>query len=283
MSRNSKRTTVAPPSPQLKPVTKPKTSNPFGIDLVAATEVVRLPSAGRFYEEGSTLYETSEVEIKHMTAREEDILANSQYIEDGSIFDRLLSSVLVNKQIDPSHLLPADRTAIMYAARVTGYGQEYTLNMPCAACGKVTEFTFDVSKQEILEETPAGVTLSEGTGTFTFSLPKTGLEVEVRLLTTQDETFIEKQNQKAESLGLPVNKTVNLFRRAVVSVNGISDQGPLNQLFENLPAIDSRKMRSVINNISPRISTKQMVACGSCGEETESEVPFSLGFFWPDV
>ncbi len=283
MSRNSKRTTVAPPSPQLTPVTKPKTSNPFGIDLVAATEVVKLPSAGRFYGEDSTLHGVSEVEIKHMTAREEDILANPQFIENGTIFDKLLRSVLVDKGIDPSHFLPADRTAIMYAARITGYGTEYILQMPCPACGANAKFAFDVSKQEIVNDTPDGVVLNEATGTFTFSLPKTNLEVEVRLLTTEDEGFISDQNEKAESLGIPFSKTVNLFNRAVVSVNGISDRAALNQLFENLPAIDSRKMRKVINNISPYVSTKQHVACGSCGEETESEVPFSLGFFWPDV
>ena len=283
MSRNSKRTTVAPPTPQLKPVVKPKISNPFGIDLVAATEVVKLPSGGRFYEEGSTLYGVEEVEIKHMTAREEDILANPQFIENGTIFDKLLKSILVDKTIKPEHFLPADRTAIMYAARITGYGPEYVLNMTCNACGKNADFTFDISKQEILNDTPPGVELNEATGTFLFELPKTGLSVEVRLLTTEDESFISKQNEKAQELGLPVNKTVNLFQRAVVSVNGISDQAALSQLFENLPAIDSRKIRTVINNISPRLSTKQTIACGSCGTESESEVPFTLGFFWPDV
>lgn len=283
MSRNSKRTTIAPPSPQLKPVTQTSIPNPFGIDLVAATEVVKLPSGGRFYEEGSTLHGVSEVEIKHMTAREEDILANPKFIENGSIFDKLLESILVDKQINPAHFLPADRTAVMYAARITGYGNEYVLNMPCQACGKQTNFKFDISKQEIVDDTPDGVTINDTSGTFIFSLPKTGLTVEVRLLTTEDEDFIAKQSEKAESLGIPVNKTVNLFSRAVVSVNGISDQGALTQLFENLPAIDSRKLRSVINNISPRLSTKQTIACDLCGTESESEVPFTLGFFWPDV
>lgn len=283
MSRNSKRTTVAQPTPQLAPVPKPKISNPFGIDLVAATEVVELPSGGRFYEQGSSLHGVSQVEIKHMTAREEDILANPQFVQDGSIFDRLLKSILVDTSINPSHFLPADRTAIMYAARITGYGSEYVITMPCTACGKETDFTFDISKQEIKSELPDGVTINEATNLFEFNLPKTGLSVEVRLLTTEDENFLTDQNAKAEKLGIPNSKTVNMFKRAVVAVNGISDQAALNQLFENLPAIDSRKMRAIINNVSPRMSTMQTVACGSCGTESESEVPFTLGFFWPDV
>ena len=105
----------------------------------------------------------------------------------------------------------------------------------------------------------------------------------MRLLTTEDENFLTDQNDKAEKLGIPNSKTVNMFKRAVVSVNGISDQTSLNQLFENMPAIDSRKLRTVINNISPYLSTNQTIACGSCGKESESEVPFGAGFFWPDV
>lgn len=283
MSRNSNRTTVATPPPQLKPVKKPRNTNPFGIDLVAATEVVELPSGGRFYEEGSSLHGMSSVEIRHMTAREEDILANSNFIQDGSVFERLLDSILVDNSINPSHFLPADRTAIMYAARITGYGPEYVVTKFCPACKKETQFTFDVSKQQIKEEIPKDVTLNEETNLFEFELPKTGLSVSVRLLTTEDESYLAEQNEKAEKLGIPNSKTVNMFKLAVASVNGVTDQAALNQLFENLPALDSRKIRAVINNISPYLSTMQTVACGSCGEETESEVPFSLGFFWPDV
>jgi hypothetical protein len=271
------------PQPQLKPVNKNNISNPFGIDLVAATETVKLPSEGRFYEEGSTLHGVGEVEIRHMTAREEDILANPKFIEDGTIFDKLLRSILVDKTIDPSHFLPTDRTALMYAARITGYGPEYVLNMPCEACGQSANFSFDISKYEVVDQIPDDVEMKEDTSTFVFTLPKTQLQVEIRLLTTEDQDFIGKQNEKAEKIGISVNKTANLFRRSVVSVNGVTDQASLNQLFENLPAIDARKIRTVINNIAPRLSTKQPVACGSCGTESEREVPFTLGFFWPDV
>ena len=283
MSRNSNRTTIVQPVPQPTPAAPPKTASPFGIDLVAATEVVALPSGGRFYEQGSSLFGKGEVEIKHMTAREEDILANPKFVEDGSVFDRLLSSILVDKTIKPEHFLPADRTAIMYAARVTGYGSEYVITMPCGACGKNADFTFDILKQENVMDLPEGVDLNEDTGLFSFELPKTGLNASVRLLTTEDETFLSNQNEKAEKLGIPNNKTTNLFQRSVVSVNGVTDQVALKQLFENLPALDSRKLRTVINNVSPRVSTKQTVACGLCGTESESEVPFTLGFFWPDV
>ena len=114
-------------------------------------------------------------------------------------------------------------------------------------------------------------------------LPKTKMQVCVRILTSEDDNYLIKQNEKAESLGIQNNKTINMFRRSIISVNGVTDQVQLNKLFEVLPAMDSRKIRMVINNLSPTITTRQNVACGSCGVESEREVPFSLGFFWPDL
>jgi len=287
MSRNSNRTSVnhkipQTPNPTLAPPPQQNT-NPFNIDLVAATEVVKLPSEGRFYHEGSSLHGVSQVEIRHMTAREEDLLSNQQFLLDGSIFTRLLESIIVDRSINPKDLISGDRNALLLAARITGYGNTYVTKAKCGHCGKVAEFSYNLEVSENSHELPEGVELDEASGLFRFELPKTKMEVMARILSAADEDYLRKQSEKAESLNLPNNKTINFFRLAVVSVNGVSDQAQLNQLFEVLPAIDSRKMKKVCNNLSPDISTKQMVACGSCGEETESEVPFDLGFFWPDV
>ncbi len=287
MSRNSRRTkTITPvqtPDPTTVQPPRQNMNNPFGIDLVAATEVVNLPSKGRFYPPESGLQGKETLEIKHLTAREEDILSNEQFIVDGSVFDRLLKSIIVDTGVDPSHLTVGDRDALLYAARITGYGSDYTMTMQCPACGKKTEFVFDLSKQQVEHDLPNGVVFDEANSCFTFQTPKTDLQVSVRVLTGKDLEYLEQQNDRAEKLGVENNKTVNLFRMAILSVNGVTDPAQLTQLYQVLPAIDSRKIRTVINNIAPTLSTKQSVACGSCGEETESEVPFSLGFFWPDL
>lgn len=287
MSRNSRRTNVNPPTPQPPQPTaappKQMQNNPFGIDLVAATEIVKLPSEGKFYGPESSLHGVSEIEIRHMTAREEDILSNQQFIFDGSVFDRVLKSIVVDKSINLSDLIAGDRNALLYAARITGYGNEYAIMQDCDACGKNAKFVFDLSKQEVVHDLPEGVTLDDTTGLFYFELPKTKMQTCVRILTSEDDNYLAKQNEKAESLGIQNNKTINMFRRSIISVNGVTDQAQLNKLFEVLPAMDSRKIRMVINNLSPSITTRQNVACGSCGVESEREVPFSLGFFWPDL
>lgn len=180
-------------------------------------------------------------------------------------------------------MIDTDKEALLIASRITGYGPEYSMRMPCQACKKIAEFVFDLEKREIESTVPDDVTFEEDTGLFSFVLPKTELDAKVRILTGDDLQYLSKQKRKAEDLGLKHNSSISLFQMAVAEVKGISDPELLNSLFEALPALDSRKLRSVINSVTPRVSTKQSVACGSCGEETESEVPFTLGFFWPDL
>ena len=58
------------------------------------TEIVELPSKGLLYPEGHPLA-SGEIEIKYMTAKEEDILTNANYIQNGNVLDKLLESVIV--------------------------------------------------------------------------------------------------------------------------------------------------------------------------------------------
>jgi len=294
MSRNSRRKSAPADVPQPTPHATPPGNlmqNPlhqqmqsaFGIDLVTATEVVELPSKGKFYDPSSTLYGRESIEIKQMTAREEDILSNQQFMLDGTIFDRLLSNIIVDKSIRVEELMSGDRNALLFAARISGYGADYVMKLPCPKCTKVSEFVFDLEKVSSVHDIPEGVDFLESEGLFQFVLPMSELSVKVRVLTGADEEYLAQQKENAEKLGLDNNHTINMLRRAVVEVKGISDPAVLNQLFEVLPAIDSRKIRSVVNSVIPGIDTKQSVACGSCEKESVMEVPVTMGFFWPDV
>jgi hypothetical protein len=157
------------------------------------------------------------------------------------------------------------------------------MKLPCPKCTKVSEFVFDLEKVSSVHDIPEGVDFLESEGLFQFVLPMSELSVKVRVLTGADEEYLAQQKENAEKLGLDNNHTINMLRRAVVEVKGISDPAVLNQLFEVLPAIDSRKIRSVVNSVIPGIDTKQSVACGSCEKESVMEVPVTMGFFWPDV
>ena len=87
------------------------------------TEVVDLPSKGLLYPEDHPLA-SGQVEIKYMTAKEEDILTNQNYLAKGIVVDKLLQSMVVTK-FSYNDLLLGDKNAILVAARVLGYGKDY--------------------------------------------------------------------------------------------------------------------------------------------------------------
>ena len=98
------------------------------------TETIELPSKGLLYPADSELSKGT-IEIKYMTAKEEDILTNQSYIKDGVVLDKLMKSLIVS-EINYNDLLLVDKDAIMVAARILGYGKDY-------------EFTYDYEKVTI--------------------------------------------------------------------------------------------------------------------------------------
>ncbi len=81
------------------------------------TETVDLPSKGLLYPEDSPLAKGT-IEMKYMTAKEEDILTNQNYISDGTVIDKLLQSLIVTEGVNFNELLVGDKNAIMVAARI---------------------------------------------------------------------------------------------------------------------------------------------------------------------
>ena len=110
-------------------------------DYKFPTEMVELPSKGYFYVEGHPLSE-GKVEVKYMTAREEDILTSQNLIQQGTVIDKLLESLIVDKSIKIDDMLIGDKNAIMVAARILGYGKDYDITYDDE------EHTVDLSKLE---------------------------------------------------------------------------------------------------------------------------------------
>ena len=101
------------------------------MQFVAPTEFVDLPSRGEFYPEDHPLHNKETIEIRYMTARDEDILVNKSYIQKGVVLEKLLESVILDKNIPVSSLLGGDKNAVLIATRVTGYGSEYETKVAC--------------------------------------------------------------------------------------------------------------------------------------------------------
>ena len=81
-------------------------------ELKLPTEKVSLPSKGLLYPKESPL-SSGEIEMKYMTAKEEDILTNSNFIKNGTVIDKLLQSMIVTP-INYDELLVGDKNAILF-------------------------------------------------------------------------------------------------------------------------------------------------------------------------
>jgi hypothetical protein len=258
------------------------TTNP--LDFATPTEMVELPSKGQFYPEGHSLHNAESVEIRYMTAKDEDILVNRSLIKKGVVLDRLIQSVLVDKSINIDDLLIGDKNAILVATRISGYGADYNTKIPCPSCGSVSDHTFDLD--EALEASNANqedTTFAEKTeeGTFLITLPKTNVTVEARPLTGRDEKTIVKTNAMRQKNKLPELGLTDQMRMYIVSVNGETDQGVISNFIQNMPAIDSRHLRFTYNDAVPSVDLAQHFECPDCSYEQEMEVPFTTEFFWP--
>ena len=154
--------------------------------FVNPTEFVEIPSSGRFYPEGHALHNCETIEIRHMTARDEDILTSQSLIKKGVAVDRMLQNIIVDKNVNIKDLYLGDKNALLVAARITGYGAEYSATISCPSCGASTKNTFDL--QEVLDSgTSHDLDAISSDGTFTIKLPKLDVGVQVRVLTAADE------------------------------------------------------------------------------------------------
>ena len=162
--------------------------------FVVPTEFVELPSKGKYYPPGHPLHNQQHIEVRHMTAKEEDILTSRTLLKQGVALDRVLKNIIINKQINLDTLLIGDKNAMVVAARVSAYGSEYKTAITCPACGETTKYAFNLNEASIFEgeiDNSLNITPTEN-GTFLIQLPLTGVTVEFKLLTGNDERHLLK-------------------------------------------------------------------------------------------
>ena len=219
MSRNTKRVAAAPAAPEAgtSPVEN-KNITPVA-RRTANTEFVELPSRGMFYPNGHPLKGQEVVEIRFMTARDEDILTSPTLLQKGIAIDKFIQNILVDQSIKVDTLLIGDKSAIMVAARITGYGPDYEVEVTCEHCGNQSDFSFDLSDYQKyfvkFEQVEEFTDLNNGT--FSVNLPNSGHDVVVRLLTSADERSVVKRQKAKKKSKLADSQTTDLLKMFVVS------------------------------------------------------------------
>ncbi len=257
-------------------------AQPGELGYVPPSETVPLPSMGLVYPPGDPLHGREVVEIRSMTARDEDILTSRALLKQGKAISVLLKSCLTDKSIDVEQMLVGDRNAVLIAIRITGYGADYSVDFNCPSCDEKVKHKFDLAKLPIkhLEEPVK----TPGLNSFEFMLPVSKKVAVFRLLTGADQreltTTLEK-SRKIAGAGAPENAVTTTLLHSCISIGGETDRGKLARIIQNLPAMDAKKLRTHIDEISPGVEMVQDFTCHHCGTESEVDVPMGTEFFWP--
>ncbi len=255
----------------------PQMANPM--DFVTPTQFVQIPSKGR-YPEGHPLCGEDSIEIKYMTAKDEDVLTNRSLLKKGLAIDRLIQNLIKDPSINARSLYIGDRNAIIINARASAYGADYRTSVGCPACGEVSKFKFDLADHEEYngDEYPEEVSQNED-GTFSITLPASTIVARIRPLTGQDEIEMLSEGKGKDLTNDLITKQM---RRFVVDFNGYAEPNTINHVVDNMTAADAKVLRAAFRAISPDIKMEQKFVCKSCEHEEVMTVPFGTDFFWPD-
>jgi hypothetical protein len=273
------------------PVTKQNTQSPAAPQVAYTaqaeqkfdfpTEYIDLPSEGHFYPTSSPL-SSGRIQLKYMTAREEDILTNQNLIKKGVVLDELLKALIVTPNVKLDDILIGDKNAIFVAARRLAYGDEYPAKITCPKCGEENEIKINLADLKSKEFDFSKYT--KGENAFSFELPVSKKTVVYRLLTHKDEGDID-----AELKGLAkISKTnapemTTRLKYSIVSVDGSNDRGAVKKFVDNMLAKDSISLRKHIRENTPDLDMTFDFTCSACGHNERMAMPLGVDFFWPST
>ncbi len=252
----------------------------FGFEI--PVESIPLPSKGVAYPPDSPLHLRETVDVRAMTAREEDILTSRALIKKGTVITELIKSCLVDKRIDVSQMLSGDRNALMVALRVTGYGADYVVEVDCPACSTKSKQTFNLSDLELkpLNLEPVEV----GQNVFETVLPVTKKKVRFKFLTGSDEEEILAIQERKKKMGaMGDNVVTTRLQFSIVAIEGKTDKALIGSFIRSMPARDSLHLRNFIEKSEPGIDMTSHMDCPSCSEVSEVRIPLGVTFFWPSA
>lgn len=238
-------------------------------DFKFPTEEVELPSKGLVYPEDNPL-SSGKVEIKYMTAKEEDILSNQSYIQKGIVLDKLLESVIVSSDIKIKDLIIGDKNALLIATRILGYGKEYKFNY-----GKELR-TVDLTELDNKEFDTS--LINKGENSFSFELPHSGTNITFKILTGHEESKIERELSGLKKINKEPSELTTRLKYIITSVDGDTEPKTIREFVDGyLLARDSRALRDYIRQIQPDVDLTYQFEDGE-----EVMIPIGIGFFWPD-
>lgn len=240
------------------------------------TEVLDLPSKGLVYPKDHPLA-SGRITIKHMTAKEEDILSNQNLIKKGIVLDKLFESIVVD-DVNVNDIIIGDKNAIVLATRLLGYGAEYKMNFYSSLTNETKEVVIDLSKVKTKE---VDFSVFKNKNEFEYTLPASGKKITFKLLTHADEIAIDKDIDALKKLNKDVSADITTrLRYMIKSVEGDTSISAISKLVNGMLARDSRAFRDYVKSISPDMDMKYEYEHEN-GEKEVINISLGVGFFWP--
>lgn len=247
-------------------------------EFMTPTDEVPLPSQGIFYPNGQ-----KSVEIKYLTAEDENILMSPELIRSGKVLDVLLENSIIDKTLNPKDMLVGDRNAVLFALRSTGYGDEYEVNMTCESCGESykTEVVLSNLKSKVIEILP------DVNGEYSVTLPKMKIDIKFRLLNGHDENRLSKASSSGnKKIGSNVKVPTTLTERYVLQImeaKGNRDKTYIKKMVSAMPIADSMFLREYIKEVEPGVDMSYDFECPNCGHNQVNDIPITAKLFWPNA
>jgi hypothetical protein len=243
------------------------------------TEIISLPSQGKCYSEDNPLSKGT-LEIKYMTAREEEILASQSLVKKGVVIDKLFESIIVEKDVNIDDIILGDKNAILLATRVLGYGPEYKIEMT-DSLGEPQEVIVDLGAVQTKE---IDVELLSSENRYEFTTPFGKNKLEFKILTHGDEKKIDADIKALQRLnkGSVSAELTTRYRFMILSVDGNSDTQSITSFINNkFITRDTKAFREYIAKITPDINMEFDFEDEQTGETEVRSIPMGVGFFWP--
>lgn len=255
------------------------------------TEVIELPSRGLIYSKDNPL-SSGKVELKYMTAKEEDILTTQSYIKDGSVLDKLFQSLIVSngngEPIKYVDLSVGDKNAIMIASRILGYGKDYEVEITDPFTNKKQKESIDLTQFENKPyDGSAQVELNKNE--FEFELPASKRKITFMAMTESKERKVKYDLEELKRVNKKLKDDVSRelttrLKTIILSVDGEYNQQKINNFVDNeLFARDSKELRKYINEVTPDINLMYEFISDETGERREISLPMDVSFFWPST
>ena len=235
------------------------------------TEEVELPSKGLVYPPEHPL-SSGKVEIKYMTAKEEDILSNQSFISKGTVLDKLLNSLIVTEGVKIDDFIVGDKNAVFIVARVLGYGKEYEVTI------NGNPETIDLSELQNKPFNEESIP-NKGVNEFSYTLESTGDVLTYKLLTGKDEKAIDRELAGLKKIDKESSPEMTTrLKHMITSVNGNEEKKHIREFVDTyLLARDARAFREHVKNTQPDVNMNYILDSGK-----EVAIPMGLTFFWPD-